>query len=130
MSSTNELICSLPPYLVYLGQKYYLSWNVSKYDTRCVVLNYKNAYNEVLSIGNDYFYVETEKHYAVFTMLQCILYHAPHVLKHVLRNSPEIYNTIVEKMYGNSLILQKYCSVNPPEFKEITYETEDYIICE
>lgn len=127
MATVNELIRSLPSRVFYLGESYTLAWRVSPMDSRCLKICYQSDYDEVLSIYNDYFYVETEKHYAVYTILQMLLQHAPDILGHIWYQDQNVYNTVVNKMYDNSLVLYDYCVVNSPETGMVTYESRECI---
>lgn len=124
MATNTQLMRSLPQTLYYLGEPYHLSWQSSQLDTRCVVIGYVDSDNtKYLSIGSDYFYVETEKHYATYTMLQVILFHAQTVLEEVWFQNNHTYNRLVDSMYNNSLVLHNYCSTNSSQLNSTGYST-------
>lgn len=112
MATTTELINSLPPRLVYYGEVYNLNWSVSRYDRRCLQVCYRNAYDEVLYVGEDYFFVESEKHNAVYLMLRLILSYAEHILAHVYYEDQYLYERLLDNIYNNGILLQQYCSEN------------------
>lgn len=125
MATNTQLMHSLPQVLYYLGEPYYLLWQASQLDSRCVVIGYVDSTNShYLSIGSDYFYVETERHYATFTMLQVILYHAQTVLEEVWFQNPNMYNKLVDGMYNNSVILQNYCNIHAGQIQQSSYTTQ------
>lgn len=120
MATINELINSLPPKLVYCGEVFNLNWSVSQHDRRCVQLCYRNVYDDVLSIENDYFFVEAERHYSAFTMLQLILFYAEDTLAYIYYQDQEAYHRILDNIYANSIALQDYCTVNPKTYELMT----------
>lgn len=127
MATTNELIRSLPTRVYYLGEPYTLLWSTSLVDGRCLKLQYVSDYDEVLCVDESCFYIETERHYATYAILQMLLQHAPDVLGYVWYENQHTYNTIINKMYDNALVLYNYCTQNTPRTGRVTYETREYV---
>lgn len=112
MATIRELTQSLPPQIVYCGVVYHLNWSFTQYDRRCVQMCYRNEYDEILAIDEDFFFAECERHYATYIMLQLLLYYAEVLLSYIYYQNRDAYIRTVQSMYANSLTLQEYCTVN------------------
>ena len=112
VATNSELMNSLPSKVVWYGDEYYLNWSISQYDRRCIQICYRNAYDAVLEVNSDFFYVECERHMATFRMLQLISYYAEEVLGYIYYQNQHAYYNVLKSLNTNTYALQNYCMEN------------------
>lgn len=116
MPTTVNLMRSLPLKLTYWGVVYELRWQTTQHN-KCVRVCYISSDNNYLQVKDVIFYVEAERHYATYSMLQIILNFIPMILEDVMYEDINRYNTTVSVMYDNMVRLHKYCT---------TYQLQNY----
>ena len=107
MPTTVNLMRSLPLKLTYWGVVYELRWQTTQHN-KCVRVCYISSDNTYLQVKDVIFYVEAERHYATYSMLQIILNFIPMILEDVMYEDINRYNTMVSVMYDNMVRLQNY----------------------
>lgn len=121
--TTMEIMQALPSELTLWGEFYTLRWQPTTH-YKYVTISYENERAEVLEIDELWFYVETEKHYAAYVVIQMILNNADIVLSHLWHRNQRTYNEYIKELCTKRNQLQEYYN---SELGIATYDKKDMV---